>query len=299
MTNDLLPPGSRPPNPNGGAGRGGNDRDGSGGAGNGAHGRASSGGTGRRIAIVSLGAVAAVTVLWGTLSAADLVARSETTETFTRDTVPRLRITTDGQVEVSAGAVDEISIVRTVERGLRDPEFGDRVVTTPAGDELVLSGECPRAVSSWCSVDYAVVVPADTEVVVDADAGSVTVTGIDGDVTASSSAGAVTAIDLGGTLRLSSSAGRVHGEDLRSTDVEASSSAGGVRLVFADPPTSVDADSSAGSVEVVVPDDGAVYAVDASTSAGSTRIAVPTDPSADRTLRLRSDAGNVSVRHLS
>jgi hypothetical protein len=246
-----------------------------------------------------LSALAAVTVLWGTVSAADLVARSEATETFVRDTVPRLRITTDGSVQVSAGPVDSISIERTVERGLREPEFADRVVSTVAGDELVLSGDCPGAVATWCSIDYTVVVPADIEVVVESDAGSVTISGVDGDVAASSSAGSVTAIDLGGTLTLSSSAGRVQGEALRAAEVKASSSAGSVRLVFVDPPTSVDASSSAGTVEVVVPDDGSVYAVDASTSAGSTRIEVPTDPSAGRVLRLRSSAGSVSLRHPS
>jgi hypothetical protein len=256
-------------------------------------------GPGRTIAIGALSALAAVTVLWGTVSLADLVARSETTESFTRDTAPRLRITTDGAVQVTAGPVDSISVVRTIERGLREPTAGDRVVTTPAGDELVLSGDCPSVVSGWCSVDYAVVVPAGTDVVVDSDAGSVTITGIDGDVTASSSGGSVTAVDLSGTLTLSSQAGSVRGEGLQSSAVSARSSAGSVRLTFDVAPTSVDARSSAGSVEVVVPDDATVYAVDASTSAGSTRIEVPTDPAADRAVRLRSSAGDVTLRHPS
>lgn len=257
----------------------------------------SGGGVGRTLAVAGLSLLAAVTVAWGVVSAADLVARSETTETFTRETTPRLRIATDGRVQVTGGPVDAISIERTVERGLRAPDVGDQVVVTSTGDELVLSGDCPAFVSSWCSVHYAVVVPADTEVVVDTDAGSVTVTGIDGDVTATTAAGSVSVVDVSGELRLSSSAGPVRGEQLASDTVRARSSAGSVRLLFDVAPTSVDADSSAGSVEVVVPDDDAVYAVEASTSAGSTRIEVPTDPAAERTLLLRSSAGDVSVRH--
>lgn len=297
MSNDLLPP-PTPPTPSTGPGSpdsGPGPTTTSDGMSTGSSVR----GPGRTIAIGALSALAAVTVLWGTVTLADLVARSETIETFTRDTAPRLRISTDGAVQVTAGPVDTISIERTIERGLRGPTVGDEVVVTPAGDELVLRGDCPSVVSGWCSVDYAVVVPAGTDVVVDSDAGSVTITGIDGDVIASTSAGSVTAVDLGGTLTLSSEAGRVQGEGLRSSVVDARSSAGSVRLAFEDAPTSVDADSSAGSVEVVVPDDGSVYAVDASTSAGSSRIEVPTDPSAERSVRLRSSAGDVSLRHPS
>jgi hypothetical protein len=257
--------------------------------------RAPEHGAGRTVAVALLSALAAVTVAWGVVSAADLVARAETTETFTRDVAPRLRIETDGWVQVTAGPVDSISIERTVERGLRAPAVSAAV--TSAGDELVLSGDCPAVVSSWCSVDYTVVVPPDTEVIVDSGSGSITVIGVQGDVTASSSAGSVTVSDLGGVVRLTSSAGAVRGEGLTGTTVRARSDAGSVRLVFDAAPTSVDADSSAGAVEVVVPYDDAVYAVDASTSAGSTRIEVATDPSADRTLRLRSSAGDVSVRH--
>ena len=295
MSNDLLPPpGPAPapsprPAPSGSDPAGprtphGDDQD-----------RAPERGAGRTVAVALLSALAAVTIAWGTVSAADLVARTETTETFTRDVAPRLRIETDGRVQVTAGPVDSVSIERTVERGLRAPEVSAAV--TSAGDELVLSGDCPAVVSSWCSVDYAVVVPANTEVIVDSGSGSITVTGIDGDITASSSSGSVYVVDVSGQLRLSSSAGPVLGEQLASATVRADSSAGSVRLVFDVAPTSVDADSSAGSVELVVPDDSAVYAVDASTSAGSARIEVATDPSADRTLRLRSSAGDVSVRH--
>ena len=147
-----------------------------------------------------------------------------------------------------------------------------------------------------CSADLRLVVPADVQVLVRADVDGVRLEGLDGPLRAESSAGSVRLVDVGGPVVASSSAGGVRGERLRSTDVEAESSAGAVRLGFDVPPRQVRAGSSAGAVEVVLPAGSGPYAVDASSSAGSTDVDVPTDPSAERRVEARSSAGSVVVR---
>jgi hypothetical protein len=94
---------------------------------------------------------------------------------------------------------------------------------------------------------------------------------------------------------MSSSAGAVRGTRLAVPDVEASSDAGSVRLDLTVEPTRVAAGSSAGAVRVGVPAGRTAYVVDARTSAGSRTVDVPADPASDRTIRVRSSAGSVSV----
>ncbi len=117
------------------------------------------------------------------------------------------------------------------------------------------------------------------------------------DVEAKSAAGSVRAEQLTGDLQLSSQAGSITGSDLRTTDVDASTAAGRVRLDFAVAPEQVRATSQAGGVEVLVPDDDAAYRVDASTNAGSTRVDVPTDPGGPRAITARTSAGSVTVAY--
>lgn len=256
-------------------------------------------GPGRAVAIGLLGTAAAVTVAWGTITLADLAAYSETTSTSTADVVDTVRIDTDGTIQVTAGPVTAIQIVRTVDSGLREPTFGTSEISTATGTALELTGDCPELVSVRCSVDYALVVPADTRLDLRSDAGSIVIEGVGGDVQAYTSAGAITALDTSGTLDLRSDAGRVFGDALRSGIVTARSDAGSIRLSFDAAPEQVDAETSAGRVEVAVPDDGTTYAVTASTSAGSTNIDIATDPASTRTIRASSDAGSVTLRYPS
>jgi DUF4097 and DUF4098 domain-containing protein YvlB len=121
------------------------------------------------------------------------------------------------------------------------------------------------------------VVPPGTTLDLDSNDGGIHLVGVSGKVTAHSSAGSVRA------------------EDLRSTTVTASSSAGGVHLSFSTAPTTVDASSSAGSVSVTVPDDGTTYAVDAHSSAGTAHVDLATNPKSPNRIKAQSSAGSVRV----
>jgi hypothetical protein len=247
----------------------------------------------RRVVLWISALVAIVSIAFGAVSLADLLAHSRREQTLSFPVTKVLEVRTDGSVTVRAAAVEHITVVRRIDRGFRHPAYTAGVV----GDRLVLTGSCPVMVNQWCRVSYTVEVPATTTVTVHADAGGVTVTGIDGDLDLSSSAGSVTVTDASGAVRAHSSAGSVTADHLRAADVDASSSAGRVSLSFAVPPSSVVAHSSAGSVEVVVPDDETAYRVDASSSAGSESVDVRTDPASTRTIEVSSSAGSVRIHY--
>ncbi|MEZ5233865.1 MAG: hypothetical protein R2749_14335 [Acidimicrobiales bacterium] len=72
---------------------------------------------------------------------------------------------------------------------------------------------------------------------------------------------------------------------------------GGVTAEFAEAPTSVRASSSGGGVTVELPDGVDAYRVDARSSGGSQQVRVRTDPAAERTIVVSSSGGDVDVRY--
>jgi hypothetical protein len=211
----------------------------------------------------------------GTLSLAGLWwLRSDTTTTdLGAASTVRVRQSC-GNATVTERTGDHVTLTSKRWMTLREPT----VKTTTSSDGTIsVSADCHGFVGFSGSVSLRLVVPPGTTLDVDASAGSVHLVSASGPITAHSSAGSV------------------QGEDLKSPSVQASSSAGSVRLSFSTAPTTVDASSSAGSVSVAVPDDGTTYAVDAHTSAGSTRVGIATDPAALRHVRAVSSAGNVRV----
>jgi hypothetical protein len=249
----------------------------------------------RRTVLWISAALAVFMIGFAAVQIADLLAHSRREQTLTFPVTRALEIRTDGSVTVRAADVERVTVVRRIDRGFRTPSYAASV----EGDRLLLTGSCPLVVNEWCKVSYTVDVPAATTVTVRASSGGVNVSGIDGALDLSSSAGGVTVTDVGGTVRLHSSAGSVHGEQLRSTHVDASSSAGSVKLSFHVAPDTVVAHSSAGSVDVQLPDDATAYKVDASSSAGSENVDVRTDPTSDRTITASSSAGSVHVHYPS
>ncbi len=195
-----------------------------------------------------------------------------------------------GDVRVTGADVRQVEVRMQITRGLSEPD-----VRTELRDGILrLENDCPAVIFGSCSVDYEVLVPRDTAVVVDSGAGDVEAAGLTGGVDLESSAGEVTARRIGGErVRLSSSAGDVMGQDLTAATVDATSSAGEVDLDLARAPQRLAADSSAGDVRVLLPD--GTYAVDAETSAGDEEVTVAQDPQAEVTVRVRSSAGDVLV----
>ena len=167
-----------------------------------------------------------------------------------------------------------------------------------AGNTLNLRGACPLF-NSMCTVDYTVRLPRNTSVKVDSSGGDVLVSHLDGDIRLSSSGGDIRVSETTRRLQLFSSGGDIRAELVRSSDVTASSSGGGVRLSFVSAPMKVDASSSGGDVRVEVPRDAAAYAVDASSSGGDTRVKVKTDPQSKHRVKLRSSGGGVTADYTS
>jgi hypothetical protein len=196
-----------------------------------------------------------------------------------------------GGVRVTAaGGGDGVRLVRATRWSLGRPEASETV----AGGVLRIVVRRPRAALVQGLVEYELEVPAATAVRASTGAGSIWVGGVGGALDLRTSAGRLTVSGASGPLRLASSAGAVEGLELRSRQVEAVSSAGGVRLDFAAPPERVEARTSAGSVDVALPQER--YRVEAASGAGRTEVDVPVDPAAPRSILARSSAGPVRVR---
>lgn len=244
------------------------------------------------------GSVLTVAALgWGTLQAISVLAHQDRTETvkFDASGITSVDIHNgDGTTEVRGGDVEEITLVAEISDGL--VRTGHRAEVE--GSSLVVRSNC-SFLSTWCGVDYSLVVPRDMAVDVDADNGRVTLIDLDGDVDADGDNGRVELIRLTGNLRASSDNGSVTGEGLRTPVVVADTDNGRVSLSFAEPPRDVTATSDNGRVEVVVPNTADTYRVDAQTDNGSTDIAVRTDPTSPRVITAETDNGSVSVRYAS
>jgi DUF4097 and DUF4098 domain-containing protein YvlB len=251
---------------------------------------------GRRIALSFAGAVSALLIGGTAFSAVSWLGR--TTEAATIDidasSIRAVEVrTTAGGVRITGDGAERITGERRATFSLSRPAVTEEVV----GEVLVLHATCRGVVLGPCDVDYRLTVPRTVAVRVVIGAGSIDVRDVDGRVDATTEAGGIRLVGVGGPARASSGAGTVTGAALRSTDLEARTSAGSVNLTFAVGPETVVAASEAGSVTVVVPDDATAYRVDATTDAGRERVEVRTDPTARRRIEATTSAGNVTVRY--
>jgi DUF4097 and DUF4098 domain-containing protein YvlB len=145
---------------------------------------------------------------------------------------------------------------------------------TVADGTLTLTYHCS---SDNCGVDYNIQVPTGTAVTIDASAGDVVLTGLDGSIQATTSAGDITA------------------SDLTSGQARFSDSAGAILVGFAAAPASVYAQSDAGDVTIFLPVSG-TYQVAASSQAGRVHVTVPLAAGSANSITAKSQAGDVAVR---
>jgi hypothetical protein len=229
---------------------------------------------GVRIAWLAIGSLFAVgLLLFGTFSVVDVLAHETTTEITTHDGVNTVVIQSgDGTVQVRAADVAEVTASARVSDGLR----ATGVSRALEGDRLVLRSTCPNIGGTWCSVDWDVVVPLGTDVVLRSDDDRAEMTGEFGTVDLRSEHDGVT---FDGVAR----------------SIVAVSEHGNVTVRMAEAPDSVRALSEHGNVNVAVPDIDEGYRVDASSNQGRTDIGVRTDPKAVRIIEARTNHGNVTV----
>ncbi|HEY8057913.1 MAG TPA: DUF4097 family beta strand repeat-containing protein [Acidimicrobiales bacterium] len=212
--------------------------------------------------------------------------------TFPADAVVSIDVALDsGSAVVTAGDVTDITVTAHISDGLRSTGHSEEIV----GDRLVLRGSCPAFLSSFCEVDYRVVVPADVGVIAEMEDGSLSVTGTTGGVDASSENGAIDLLGVEGDIDIESANGAVHGQDLLAGTVVAATDNGSIDLAFIGAPDAVSAESANGSITLRLPEVTGAYRVEMETDNGSTELGVATDPASDRLIRALSDNGSVRV----
>jgi hypothetical protein len=229
---------------------------------------------GARTAWLAIGSLfAAGLLLFGTFSVVDVLAHEQTTEVTVHDGVSTVEIqSSDGRVQIRTADVAEVTASATVSEGLRATGVNRSI----EGDRLVLRSTCPNVGGTWCSVDWDLVVPLGTDIVLRSDGDRAEVIGEFG------------VVDL-----RSEHAGVVVDGVARS--VVAVSEHGDVTVRMAEPPDSVRALSEHGNVDIAVPDIDEGYRIEVSSNQGRTDIGVRTDPNAARTIEARTDHGNATV----
>jgi hypothetical protein len=248
-----------------------------------------------RGAVLVVGGLFALLVIgYGTVSLVAVLARTSYERVAALEpAAQRLTVRTDsGSVELLPSADSRVHVEASVTYGLGEPDL----VMESDGAGVRVEGRCGSFALTNCSVDLVVRVPPDFDIRAHSSADDVEARDVSGQIRLTSSAGEVRVDGAAGILSLRSSAGGVEAVRLRSSVVDATSSAGDVRLRFVTAPDDVRATTSAGDVEVALPAGSGPYAVDASTSAGDERVDVPTDAGATRRVRARSSAGDVRVR---
>jgi Putative adhesin len=231
---------------------------------------------------------------WAAFTVASLLARATDHRSGTYDGVREIDVDLAFESIEIVGSPDatSVSMTRSYTWSLAKPSITDRV----DGDLLSIGSSCPFSVGLGCSGHVRLVVPKDLEVQVHNSDGSVTLRDLDGPIDLSTSDGSINASNLTGTVKLHTDDGSMTATDLRSDEVEATTSDGSVRLSFAVAPSAVTADTSDGSVEVVVPSDGTAYHVTATTSDGHKDVSVPTDPSSAHRIQVSTSDGSIRVR---
>ena len=143
------------------------------------------------------------------------------------------------------------------------------------GSTLTLDDECSGFLG-WCSVDYVVTVPADTDVTVENGSGDITLTG-----------------SLGG-VTLKAGSGDIESSNLRAETVSAEVGSGDIDLQLATAASPVALKTGSGDVAVRVPPD-ARYALTMDSGSGNQDVNVVTDPRSSSTLRIDTGSGDIDV----
>jgi hypothetical protein len=201
----------------------------------------------------------------------------------------------EGTVEVRGTDRNEIVVTGTVTSGLTSTRHDERV----EDDRFVVSARCSGGpLSTFCSVDHVIEVPAGMPVIVRSAGTAVVLAGLRGTVDVETSDADIDAAELSGPdVRLvTSNAGiRLRGASAPATRVRTSNAT--VDLSFTDPVEVVDATTSNGPLLVELPDTPDAYAVDLVTSDGTAAAEVRTDPTSRRRISARTDNDDISVRY--
>ena len=196
-----------------------------------------------------------------------------------------------GTVEVVAADGHAARVVRT----RRDLQGAPSVRQAMVHGVFRQEAECRRFVAVGCTVDHRVEVPAGVAVKVRSERGSVSVTGVSGMVEVDAGAGNVRLTGTRGPVRVDASGGRVDGDGLVALYLDATTSAGGIRLSFNEPAGRLGLKTGAGDIDVALPAAPGGYRVAAEAGAGNVDVAVEQNPGGDRAVIASSGAGDIRI----
>ncbi|MFG1977762.1 DUF4097 family beta strand repeat-containing protein [Nonomuraea fuscirosea] len=148
------------------------------------------------------------------------------------------------------------------------------------GDKLELTFACPTtwgwgALGASCDVHYQIEAPKGLRIKVSSDSGNLTLKNLSGELEATTDSGAIEATELAGGK------------------VAAKTGSGDMNLTFAGPPDQVTTTTDSGKTVIQVPQGW--YNIVAKTDSGHKNIQAASLPSAQRTIALSSDSGDLEV----
>ena len=235
---------------------------------------------------------------------------SEDVDSFAVDEpITRLVVDLDsGGVDVVADGGDRVVVTRTFTWSNEAPEATWQV----SGSTLTLRADCPDLSMGPCSVDHAITVPGDVEVIVWTGSGGVDVTGttgpvdietgsgsvslyaITGEATVSTGSGSIDLDGVTGSVSLETGSGSIDGRDLSGAVAVVDTGSGSVDLRLVAPVSRVEVDTGSGGVDLMVPT--GAYRVDVSTGSGGVDFdGITIDDDAPASLIVSTGSGGVSV----
>ncbi|MCU1560558.1 DUF4097 family beta strand repeat-containing protein [Mycetocola sp.] len=237
------------------------------------------------LGLIVAGSVAAVNAFRGT-PVSDSADADAASSVFidTPNASIRLSVSDDNQVHAT---------MRGSSSG-REPTLDVRT----SGNVTEIRGGCPGGffLFNRCQVRIDVALPADVDVTAAGRNGAITADDLTGNLDLSTMNGSIEVDGSSGSLVLDSTNGKIEVEDSASTEVQARTTNGVVRLSFTEPPDEVTANSSNGGIRIEVPDDGTEYYVRADTTNGRVDTEdVPGDRRADRTITAETTNGGITI----
>ncbi|MFB6719490.1 DUF4097 domain-containing protein [Kribbella sp. NPDC056345] len=194
-------------------------------------------------------------------------------------------------VEIRPGDGDELKVDRQFERNA----LGSDPTDTFKDGKLQLKETNCGFLSFGCKTAYVLTVPRDVKLTVKSTSGPIKVSGMTADTELKTSSGDIEVHDVAGTLRMESSSGGIDADGLSASTVTTKSSSGSAEVVFATAPLSVDAKSSSGDVTVRIPSGPETYHLETDTSSGDNEPEIRQDPSATRTIKVKTSSGDIDL----
>jgi hypothetical protein len=196
-----------------------------------------------------------------------------------------------GRIEVVPGQGEGATITRTRRYLVGGPEAREALVD----GVLRVNAECQSIIAAGCAVDYRLEVPAGAPIRIRTARGSVSVTDMTGMVEVDAGAGNVRLTRTRGPVKVDTSAGNVDGVDLAAQFLDATTSAGRIRLSIAEPPGRLGLRTGAGSIDVGLPTTPGGYRVAAETGAGKADVTVEQNEGGSRAIIAKTGAGNIRI----